>query len=378
MINIKQELLSYPPIDIESLTAKDSSIPDNIVNSIVMYNKALDNIRLNSEDIAIIELKKAISMNPDFHEAFNLLGICYVYIKDYAKAAEMFEKVMALEKNGVKALNYLNAINNGNVQIPDSDKKGALPNPISRQNTSNIKNVFKSVSSSVKIENKELFGNAGLIRIVGGFAAGIAVMSLFIILMKEPAKNTDIQSSLTGENKVQSEQDAALVKKVEELTESSRKLEEQLQQSNAELGYYKSISKLNEVESLSAARKYEAAADLLVMMKTIQFKEAEKKRYDSLYKNVIPKAAWAVFNEGNNLSRSGKYKEALTKLSKVQIYGSDWNYLDATYYRMGICYKELNESKNALEMFQKLLQNYPSSQYAQYANYRIAELTGAP
>jgi len=44
----------------------------------VLYNKALEDFRAKSEDIAIIELKKAISLNPDFHEAMNLLGIFYI------------------------------------------------------------------------------------------------------------------------------------------------------------------------------------------------------------------------------------------------------------------------------------------------------------
>jgi len=46
----------------------------------VLYNKALEDFRAKSEDIAIIELKKAISLNPDFHEAMNLLGIFYMYM----------------------------------------------------------------------------------------------------------------------------------------------------------------------------------------------------------------------------------------------------------------------------------------------------------
>jgi len=73
LINLGQELLNYPPINLANLAESNREIPDNIKNSIILYNKALESLRTNSEDIAIIELKKAISISPDFYEAMNLL-----------------------------------------------------------------------------------------------------------------------------------------------------------------------------------------------------------------------------------------------------------------------------------------------------------------
>jgi len=58
----------------------------------------LEDFRAKSEDIAIIELKKAISLNPDFHEAMNLLGIFYMYIGENDKAAEVFQKLWMRKK----------------------------------------------------------------------------------------------------------------------------------------------------------------------------------------------------------------------------------------------------------------------------------------
>jgi len=85
-------------IDLDKLSQANPNIPDNIKNSIVLYNKALEDFRAKSEDIAIIELKKAISLNPDFHEAMNLLGIFYMYIGENDKAAEVFQKLWMRKK----------------------------------------------------------------------------------------------------------------------------------------------------------------------------------------------------------------------------------------------------------------------------------------
>jgi len=98
MIDFKNELQNYPMIDLDKLSQANPNIPDNIKNSIVLYNKALEDFRAKSEDIAIIELKKAISLNPDFHEAMNLLGIFYMYIGENDKAAEVFQKLWMRKK----------------------------------------------------------------------------------------------------------------------------------------------------------------------------------------------------------------------------------------------------------------------------------------
>ena len=65
MINLKQELEGYAPINFKDVEKGAGDIPDNVKNSIVLYNKALESLKSGSEDIAIIELKKAISMHPD-------------------------------------------------------------------------------------------------------------------------------------------------------------------------------------------------------------------------------------------------------------------------------------------------------------------------
>ena len=58
MIDFKKELQNYPPIDLNKLSESNPDMPDNIKNSIMLYNKALEKFRFGSEDIAIIELKK--------------------------------------------------------------------------------------------------------------------------------------------------------------------------------------------------------------------------------------------------------------------------------------------------------------------------------
>ena len=62
MIDITNEIEeNYPSIDLEEIKEIQPELPDDMLNSIHLYNKALNDLKSGSEDIAIIGLKKAIA-----------------------------------------------------------------------------------------------------------------------------------------------------------------------------------------------------------------------------------------------------------------------------------------------------------------------------
>lgn len=373
MINLKLEVQNYPPIDINDLAENGIDVPDNIRNSITLYNKALDNIKMDSEDIAIIELKKAISMNPTFHEAMNLLGVCYGYIKDYSKASEMFEKVIEAENNSIKALKYLGQINSNDSLYPGQENKRKNKKPEKIKEKQHDENWVKDIF------NMSVISKSDIIRYAIGFACGALVIFLFSLpfysqnkLIDDIKKDDSLKTSVSAVNsKIDDSQ-------LNKLKEDIKNLQDDLQAAKSDVDYYKNSLKLYEIERLAAAKNYETAADKLVLIKTIDFKGVEKEKFNALYGDVMPKAAWYVFNEGYRLMNARKYQDALPKLNKVQIYGDNWAYMDLTLYYIGNCYKEMNDSRNAIAAFQKIKDNYPKSQYIQWADNKIKELTGVP
>jgi tetratricopeptide (TPR) repeat protein len=80
-------------------------------NAIKMYNNALGYIRQKSDDIAIIQLKKAVECNPRFIDAFNLLTLCYLIQQDRDRASMTVDRVLAIDPNNTIALNYYHLLN---------------------------------------------------------------------------------------------------------------------------------------------------------------------------------------------------------------------------------------------------------------------------
>ncbi len=391
MIDLNQELQKFSRIDLKNLSDNIDNIPDNIKNSIVLYNKALDNINSRSEDIAIIELKKAISLNPEFHEAMNLLGICYSYVQDHQKAAEMFKKVMKVENNSPEASRLLCSMQayDENTPVKDLGKKlksGGKSESFGRNCFNTGDSVGSSANNKVK-PNFQIISKLGVFNRVDApkYIVGLILGALIVFLISLPVyiKNNSMPASNEiKDSKLKMEASeteiTTLKQELSDLNEKYTKMEKEKSNSDLMVDYYKNSIKLYDVDDLFAARKYEQAADKLLLLKDVEFKDNEKKKYDELCNSVFTKAAWTAYNEGLSLSSVRKYQEALAKLSKVQLYKNDLTYLDGVFYGMGVCYKHMDDSRNALNMFQKVIDTYPKGQYAQYAQTRINEITGRP
>ncbi len=356
-MNLRQELSNYSAINLENNT--EAQVPENVRNSALLYNKALESIKNGNEDMAVIELKKAISENPDFPEAMNLLGLCYMYMKDLAKASAIFEQVTSKENNGVKAEKYLSALNSN-----DQTTASPVKRKSAAKTNESEKPLFKDIINIRKSGKKDIF------KYVAGFAAGILILfiiqSLFI-------------SNGQGSTTVSTDPDSTLVKqtdnnKYNSLKKDYDKLKTDLQAANNEISYYRNISKLSDVKDLLSQRKYEEAADLLVLLKSAEFKNADKQKYDELNAEVMPNALRVVTGDGRKLFSSGKFQEAIQKLNKAILYDDKWESNDRVYYYIGKSYYGLKDTKNALDAFNKVLANYPNSIYVAYSKNYLNQL----
>lgn len=371
---MKHELSSYNPIDIGSITGKNAAIPDNILDSIALYNKAIGNIKLGSEDIAVIELKRAISLNSDFHEAMNLLGLCYIYLKEYNKAQEVFEKVALHENNGVKAMSYMAYIQGGDSVPGVQPKVKAVPeNKASKSSKKEAKLPSNDLLEGIPWFKKLYYSK--YVRDAAVFILGVLI-TVIIGSLTGSHKNVPVPSSAAvtkpADSSVPDTKETDSVRK--ELEDAKTKLDSV----SRELDMEKKISKLIDADSFVEQKRYEDAADILVALKGVTLDAPQKSKFDDLHDTAIPKAAWAVFNEGNSLMVQKNYQEAIKKLGKVQVYGDEWLYLDITLYNMGVCYKEAGDSKNALDKFNEVLTKYPNSKYAYLAKSKIEEINQQP
>ena len=83
---------------------------DAVNQTIKKYNSALNAAKGGNEDLAVLQLKKVVSLNPKFVRAHQLLALLYMKSKDYAKAAKCLKRARRIDFNNTTTLRYMQEI----------------------------------------------------------------------------------------------------------------------------------------------------------------------------------------------------------------------------------------------------------------------------
>jgi len=90
---------------------KNSRTLEALNDAAAKYNQALVYLKQKSDDLAIIQLRRAVELNPRFVDALNLLTLCHLIQNNREKATATMERVLAIDIQNTIALNYLSIIN---------------------------------------------------------------------------------------------------------------------------------------------------------------------------------------------------------------------------------------------------------------------------
>lgn len=338
-------------------------------NSIKMYNQALIYANQKSEDMAIIQLKKALELNPNFLEAFNLLALCYISIGENDKALLCIDKALEIDISNPKALKYYNEIR----QFTQSNMK---VDKVAKTNQ-NTKHPPKTQESK-KINLKgQAFGQ------LTGFIGGAVVIAIVMFVLVFPG----IKSGYAEQNKQYEQQNKDISKQLDDLTtkynETVTKLQEEnnkLTQDNDALSNQlktkEQIQKVQQISTFYDSGNKEEAFNLLQSLTQSyeSFPEETKVLYNSLRDKILPDMAKIYYDDGMKKYNSRSYDEARVLLEKSFSIMTDQSFSDdALYYMARI--DEINKNiESAKTLYQKLMDDYPKSNQFYYARTRLANL----
>lgn len=389
MVNLEKELENYHPVEIKT-EDQGRNIPDYFNKSATLYNQALENLRAGSEDIAIIELKKAVSINPDFLEAMNLLGLAYCLTDNYSKAEDVFNKVIEKENHSVKALEYLkDIIEYDTEKTIVREKTPKLKKEKAKKEKAKKERVKKPVKD--KKGKKEISSaNLRIMNYVMGVVTGIALVVFlgfiyFFFIDTGSTPDTVKEDKTAGMVRKQADLEKTITEmeeqyegKLQSKDNEINKLENDLEVARDSTQYLREVVRLYEVEKLFALEQYEQAADKFILLEPDVFTGNEKEIYNRILEKDMDKVKWSLYNKGLSLFKNEQYQEALSRFEKVQEYVNEWENMDWLMYHMGVCYNEINNSRKALEVFLEIKDKYPDSSAIQYVDNRINQITGKP
>jgi len=335
-------------------------------DSIALYNKALTYLKQNNDDMAIIRLKKAVSLNPNLIEARNLLALCHIKEKKFYKASEQIKSVLLIDKSNLKALSYLH-------ELSFEEEGKAQPYEleyIPKQSKNNY------VKPSRIINRGHILATYIGYFIIGAFCMFIVQASL-ILPNKTKTYETQIVELKDSETKTNGlletlrEQSGADISKLEE---ENQKLTQEKKDMELTTSKMAQKEKITQITSLKNSGEWTKAAEVLYNVAPSLLDEEAKTLYSELKGEVYPRATAILSSEGYQELNRGEFVEAKSKLEKSILYEPSALLLRRSLYYLGLTEKGQENIEKAKYYFNTVIEEHAGTNEAYWSAGELKRL----
>lgn len=365
---------------------EDKNIADDYINmiqnnpgrletfnqTVKKYNQALLYCQQDSLDLAVIQLKKVLSMNPRFLQARQLLSLLYINNQDWDKAKKELDKCIKIDANNTMTLRYIKEV------------ESMMPSEEERVKKKKEAIVYQSGNDTViqPVGKKEIVGFQTLLNIIIGVVIGVGVAWYLVV----PARVQHAQSQVNEQLKSVSEQLDAKTVQVDELTQKINDLTKEKDSLSSSLNEAQGVNVAVEANTdlIEAALMYmNKTADEQTIAEELELidqdyldndaTESFKTLYQTILEAVGPVVAKGYYNIGYEAFRTEEYDTAIENLEKAFKY-------DATngeaLYNLAQSYNRSGDTDKAVETYKKVIELFPNTEKARKSENYIKELEG--
>ena len=354
------------------------------------YNSALFSAQHGDEDMAIIQLKKVVNLNPKFIRANQLLALLYMMSdkKDgKTRALKILNNIIKVDITNTTTLRYLQELSDVRIKPETSSIKN-------EQKAANARKTLPRVEESDQYKTitpykEEKPSILPFVNVLVGIIIGLALMYCLIIphMKSNEADNANQDFKKYSENQAAAESDVVTLKNQNETLQArADELERELEElksdgngtSDAMLETYDNIfaavnSYINDDKEKAAQKLKAIDIDSLSgsAAKKVCKKVAEMTFKDESVRLYIQ--GRDAYNGENEYAGAQDYDKAKELLEEALEYDPDNT--DAMYF-LGRTYQQMSKPKKAIEYYEKIINDYPASARVQEASSRLRELGG--
>jgi tetratricopeptide (TPR) repeat protein len=331
---------------------------DNLNQAIKRYNNALVFAKQGSDDLAIIQLKRVLQLNPNFIRAYHLISLLYMKNGEKERAKKSLLKAARIDVTNTTTLRYLRELE----PRPVLAKEGDMAVSDDKDVTSSIMPV-----SSYREDKPNVMA---FVNLIVGVLIGLAVATFLIL---PTIKNNDTKGkNLSNDDysagmAVIEEKDAVIA----QLQDEKDKLEETIITLRAELegivipevdpALYDplleaSLQYIEELTKDEEERDFKQIAEKLSFLDTSMYEtDASLQLVEKLKQMIYPEVSVQYYNTGHDLYSDARYEEALEDLFLSYFYNPD-NY-DAIYF-IARAYHRLQDYDNAKIYYEIIVNDF--------------------
>ncbi len=329
---------------------------DAINQTIKKYNQALLYCKQDSRDLAIIQLKKVLSLNPRLVRGHQLLALLYLQEDRLEQAKKTLRSAGKIDANNTITLRYLKEVN-AKLKEKGSLRKKKEEDLISYQSGNEM------IIMPTRFQDYSLGSTLGYLLIglvIGALTIGFLVVPGVQNRAKQEAKQQMLEINETlSANEQLLETQAARIEELEAQLAVTEAVPEQTAAYEALLvGYVAYVG-----------NDYMTAGAFLEQVDTSKLSAMAMETYNLTWETVSGVYYDTLYNEGYSSYTSENYPEAIEKLLRVVSKDPAFRNGDATYY-LAQSYRKSGDMESAKLYYQYIIDNYPGTQKANTAkNY---------
>lgn len=336
-------------------------------DALSLYNLSIQYMNQHSEDLALIQLKKAISYNQKFVDAYNLAALCNMSSGNNTAAELFIKRVLYLDKKNPIALRYLQEITAGGKM----NSLDTLGDPAS--NAEDIK-ARRKRRLLYKDSDRGLLGKTQIISFVGGTVCMAAVLFALVFPTMLEGKSKEIYDLKTTLENYESFNGTDGTASYDDIVSENAQLKAEIEKYKDAVQLQTKIGNLNKAYALKANGELTEAALLIKDIDISNLSDEDIKIYDSIRESSFSTAAEDLFSKGKMYYLSGKYSDAKTTLSDCLEFTTDESYAGEVLYYLGKTSESLGETATAISYYQRVLNEYPSSTQSVNAQNSLSNL----
>lgn len=315
--------------------SQDPHALEKVRQSVIKYNTAVNFAMQNSEDLAVIQLNKALSMNNHMVDAYKLLGLIYIKRKEFIKARKVLRKAYQIDNGDTDILTYIREARKQYSKAVDEMNKQPLLFRLKHAMAVRGSKLYSELEDS-----KLRYTIPKILYVLAGVLLGLGI-AMFLIV---PAQKAEIEEAYR-----QKEEHLYLTLAIPDVTE----------------------------EPTPAPTAAPTPVPPGVTPAPVDAVLDNADVFGSRAALAVPADATddtAFFNQGTSAWDSQDYNGCIVAMQKVLIVSDTArdraNYMNALYY-LGRCYEELADNEKALVVFEKIVELYPNSSMQETADYHI-------
>lgn len=337
---------------------------DAVNQTIKKYNQALTYCRQQSEDLAIIQLKKVLSLNPKLIQGHQLIALLYMKQGEWERARKALNTALKIDTNNTTTLRYLKEVkeqmtrNNPNVSKKKSDK------------------VSYNSGNDIVIQPtgfKDFSGISVVINILIGILIGGCVVWFLVVPALNQSAKSDASKALIEANEQIASKNATisgLESEVEAAKQEVQKAQENTQASQDIISSYEQLAIA--LEAYYNQDK-DTAAQAFRAVNPEYLSDSTKVIYEAINAVINQELLESLYNEGYTAYNQTNYETAVEKLEQVVQIDESYNNGYAVYY-LAQSYRKVENIEKAIEMYQRVIELIPGTDRARTSQQHLDEL----